>query len=383
MPRHWSETHPFLSFSQDARQVTPRLWTLLGEAASKLSHIAGAPLLPATARQMLLASLIKGAHSTTAIEGNTLSEEQVKDIQQGTADIPESRAYQEAEVQNVLEAMNDLLKGGAKQRITEDLIRKFNEQILTGLKLKDGVVPGRFRAGGVAAGTYLAPDHSHVQDLMDRYIEWINQPYTFADEGIAEPIEHMLRAVLAHILFAWIHPFGDGNGRTARLIEQNVLLAFGSPVVCGHLLSNHYNLTRDRYYEALNQSRFKRNPFIFAEYAIKGLVDGLQQQIEYVQSQQFETLWARLVREEIHGSTPAQFRRQSLAIELGNLPDGAHKSEIPRLTVELATQYAGKTSKTITRDLNALVEHQLAVQGPDGKFHANRQMVYVLISPRL
>lgn len=383
MPSHWTETHPFISFVQLADKATPRLWTLLGEAASKLSHIAGAPLLPETAKQMLLASLIKGAHSTTAIEGNTLSEEQVGAIQKGTAEIPDSRAYQADEVKNVLSAMNELMQGGAKKNITSDLLQTFNFQILNGLKLEEGVVPGRYRMGGVSAGKYLAPNHVYVQELMGEFINWVNLPYNLKEAGIDEPIEHMLRAVLAHILFVWIHPFGDGNGRTARLIEQNMLLAYGAPVVCGHLLSNHYNLTRQRYYEALDESRFKRDPFIFAEYAIEGLVDGLQQQIEYVQSQQFETLWARLVREQIGGSTVAKLRQQALALELGNLLEGASKSEVSRLTIELAAQYAGKTTKTISRDLNALVDYRLVVQHPDGRFHANRQMVFVLISPRL
>jgi hypothetical protein len=54
----------------------------------------------------------------------------------------------------------------------------------------------------------------------------------------------LIAAVVAHVYFEWIHPFGDGNGRTGRLIELKLLLEAGVPQPAAHLLSNHYNATR-------------------------------------------------------------------------------------------------------------------------------------------
>lgn len=54
----------------------------------------------------------------------------------------------------------------------------------------------------------------------------------------------IFKAVVAHLYLAWIHPVGDGNGRTARLVEFQILLSSGVPSPAAHLLSNHYNQTR-------------------------------------------------------------------------------------------------------------------------------------------
>ncbi len=57
----------------------------------------------------------------------------------------------------------------------------------------------------------------------------------------------VLKAIVAHLYIAWIHPFGDGNGRTARMVEFKICLSSGIAVPAGHLLSNHYNETREAY----------------------------------------------------------------------------------------------------------------------------------------
>ncbi|CED92167.1 Fido domain [Actinomyces succiniciruminis] len=61
-------------------------------------------------------------------------------------------------------------------------------------------------------------------------------------------------ATLAHLHLTWIHPFGDGNGRMSRLLEFELLIRAGVPVPAAHLLSDHYNKTRDMYYSILEQT---------------------------------------------------------------------------------------------------------------------------------
>ena len=65
----------------------------------------------------------------------------------------------------------------------------------------------------------------------------------------------VIQAIVAHVYIAMIHPFGDGNGRTARLIEFYILLRAGLPDMASHILSNHYNDTRQEYYRRLDQMR--------------------------------------------------------------------------------------------------------------------------------
>jgi len=83
----------------------------------------------------------------------------------------------------------------------------------------------------------------------------------------------------------WIHPFGDGNGRTARLVEFQILLQAGIPSPAAHLLSNHYKQTRTEYYRQLaTASRSGGNILPFIEYAVGGFVDGLKEQLALIRA---------------------------------------------------------------------------------------------------
>src|SRR5580692_10494875 len=134
--REYERTHPWIDFqATDVNLVQPRHWMILGEARSKCEHLAGAPLKPALAQQLYQVTLVKGALATTAIEGNTLTEDQAMGILKGTYKAPPSRQYQEQEVRNLLDALDGVqnqIVGGRKIRITRDLICNFNQQVLKG-----------------------------------------------------------------------------------------------------------------------------------------------------------------------------------------------------------------------------------------------------------
>src|SRR5258708_188060 len=88
--RTYEQTHPWLKFAADFRSAPPHFWMLLGECQSKCEHIAGVPLQPDTAEELYKIYLAKGALATTAIEGNTLSEEEVRKHLDGKLQLPPS-----------------------------------------------------------------------------------------------------------------------------------------------------------------------------------------------------------------------------------------------------------------------------------------------------
>ncbi|MBN2551774.1 MAG: hypothetical protein JXB06_03340 [Spirochaetales bacterium] len=79
-----------MKFSLDLRSAPPVLWLALGEIQSKCEHIAGTPLDKETGDQLYLLYLIRGAQTTTAIEGNTLTEDQVRQQVEGSLQLPPS-----------------------------------------------------------------------------------------------------------------------------------------------------------------------------------------------------------------------------------------------------------------------------------------------------
>ena len=106
--REYRRTHPWISFRHHLERADPLHWSLLGEAAARCDQVAQAVLPPAGARELHRLYLVKGARATTAIEGNTLSEEQIAAQLEGRLELPPSQEYLKQEVDNVLKAVNDI-----------------------------------------------------------------------------------------------------------------------------------------------------------------------------------------------------------------------------------------------------------------------------------
>jgi Fic family protein len=274
---------------------------LLGECRSKCEHIAGVPLPPDKAARMYAVYLAKGALATTAIEGNTLSEQEVLDHLEGKLKLPPSREYLAQEIDNIIAACNEILGEVSEKRtlnLSADRIRELNRIVLNNLTLDHGVTPGEIRQHEVTVARYRGAPAEDCYHLLERLCEWLaGTEFIPAAEHLILPIA-ILRAILAHVYLAWIHPFGDGNGRTARLVEFQILISSGVPAPAAHLLSNHYNQTRTEYYRQLeNASRSGGDLVPFVDYALRGFVDGLKQQLDHVRQQQWDAAWRDHVQE--------------------------------------------------------------------------------------
>lgn len=378
------DTHPWLTFALDTSRFSHRLWMALGEARSKVEHIAGVPLAPDVANQMLRLDLIKGALATTAIEGNTLSEDEAERIYDGTLKLPESQRYLADELLNIVDATNTLtarLAGGGSGEITVDLLKELNRMVLRNLELPEGVVPGERREHGVTVGRYRAPPVGDCDALLERLCAELN--------AFPCPAEHphqfcIIKAVFAHLYFVWIHPFGDGNGRTARLLELFILLAAGFPQPTGHLLSNHYNRTRARYYDRLAAAvRGQDEVIAFVEYSVVGLVDGLREQVAEIRGHQWSVAWTNYVHAEFHErNSKTDVRRKHLLLALSKFPGGYPAAKIGDISTDIVREYVGKTAKTLARDLNALADLDLIVREPGGVVRAKRETILAFASWR-
>ncbi len=358
---------------------------LLGEARSKCEHLAGTPLQPEVARSFYEVALIKGAQATTAIEGNTLTEDQVAGILRGTYNAPPSRAYQQREVKNVLDALKaiaDDVMQGELPTITRELICEFNHQVLEGTEYESHVVPGRIRDYSVGVPAYQGAPAQDCQYLVDRLAEWLESAIFRSESTEIRFALAIACAVYAHLYIAWLHPFGDGNGRTARLLEFLILARCGMiPLPAVHLLSNHYNLTRDQYYRELAKASRTGETVGFLAYAIQGLVDGIRDQIEFVLQQHFNVTWINFVHETMRQfpSSPARDRQRSLVLAMSSGID-TPKKELPGLSPQLAALYAKTGPRTLSRDLNRLCSVQLVAKGPKG-WRSNDRIVRAFLPP--
>lgn len=351
----------------------------LGQSEAIIQAISSAPIKPEYRKQLLSVSLRKGARATTAIEGNTLSEEEVARIDAGEK-LPPSKEYLQIEVKNVIEALNQIrTEVIAEDRafvLSPELIERFNHFVGKDLGEHFQGIPGKFRAPGhnVVVGAYRPPSGADVAPLMVSSCEWMKATFRY-EEGKQSFSDQVVQAIVAHVYLAMIHPFGDGNGRTARLIEFYILLRAGLPDIASHILSNHYNDTRQEYYRQLDRCVRDRDLSGFIKYAVLGFRDGLRNVLDVVQRNLLETTWHKLIYDVLDsrkatGKTRAIVkRRRTLALQFP-----VDKWQTPEELTDgsgiLAREYARLSSTTLMRDLAELEKLELVVKDKD-KYKGN------------
>jgi len=385
--REFERTHPWLTFNVDLEKASYRLWLLLGEATSKSDHVRRALLRPEVAEELQKVFLVKGALATTAIEGNTLSEEEARQVFEDELRLPPSKEYLAQEIRNVVSAFDhirdEILPDASNAELSVEKIKLYNRFVLDGLETDEEVVPGEIRAHSVVVGRYRGAPAQDCEYLLERLCAWLNSEAFEAPQDHPElaPSLAVLKAALAHLYLAWIHPFGDGNGRTARLLEAHILLASRFPQPVTQLLSNHYNQTRSEYYRQLDRTS-REGPNGFLLYAVQGFVEELRGQLDRIWSMQYLDRWEQYIHQRFGEVTTNSQRRQLRLIKdlskasiqvvphhlLYPLPQikPMPRSKLRKLSPELAEAYAQKTERTLSRDLNALEKMELVWRNEDG-----------------
>jgi Fic family protein len=385
------KSHPWIKFQLRLPSADYRLWLRLGEIASKCEHLAGVPLRPDVADELHKVFLVKGALATTAIEGNTLSEAQVKDLVAGKLDLPKSQKYLQQEVQNILDVCNEearqqlMQEAGERPALCVELIRGYNKSVLKGLEVGEDVYPGELRRHSVIVGNvYRGAPAADCEYLLGRLCDWLNGPdFKAPDDELKIPYA-LIKAVVAHLYLAWIHPFGDGNGRTARLIEFHLLFASGVPLPASHLLSDHYNRTRTEYYRELAKASHSGGDLMpFISYALQGFLDGLRGQIQLIREQQMRVTWENYVHDEFRKfkSSPTQKRRRDVVLELTR-HDWIELSKVAFLTPQLAHDYATAGDRMLQRDMNAIARMGL-LDRKYGKVRVKKRLINAFLPGRV
>ena len=370
------EKYPHISFLPKWELKEDTVYEL-GQCDAIIRAIRNIPIRPEYRKLLLNVSLIKGAQSTTAIEGNTLSDEEVSRVNEGIK-LPRSKEYQEIEVRNILDALNELLQEvtvfNKVEIISSELIKRFNYLVGKNLGEHFPAIPGKIRDFQVNVGLkYHAPDCKDIEPLLKQFCDWSIKEFHFSKGQ--EFKDSVLQAIVSHVYIAWIHPFGDGNGRTARLLEFYILLRSGNPDFASHILSNFYNETRNEYYRHLEKSTSTGNLSGFISYAVRGYRDGLFEILELVQSDQFKTSWSNYVHEIFRTSKikskneNLNRRRRNLILSIPIFKE-LTINEILNLSVDIAATYKVLSHRTLTRDIQELLNLDL-LRFEQDKYWAN------------
>lgn len=229
-------------------RYTDKIVSDLTQIAAARELILNSPFIPKWEVSLRRDAIIRCAHSSTAIEGNRLSLEQVSDLANGREIMATRKDKQE--VLNYLKVLESIDKLTDGEKITEKNLLHIHK-LVTQDTLENPSDCGNYRNRYVIVGNRLTgevifrpPANEDVPKLMKALIAWINSPE-------AQTLDPVVEAGISHYEFVRIHPFVDGNGRTARVLATLILYLRGFDAKQFFCLDDYYDSDRPSYYRVL------------------------------------------------------------------------------------------------------------------------------------
>ena len=228
--------------------LTPAIARGLMQIEAARALVEHTPLPPAAEAELRAHARVRAVHYSTFIEGNRLTMSQAK---AAISDANLQIAGRERDVSEVRNYWNALLRvedwAQKKKPLTEELIKRLHALVEVGPRAK----PTPYREGqnaiknsSTGALIYLPPEAEDVPSLMASLVAW-------AAEAERSGLPAPLIAGLVHYQFVTIHPYYDGNGRTARLLATFILHKGGYGLNGFFSLEEHHARDLPGYYQAL------------------------------------------------------------------------------------------------------------------------------------
>jgi Fic family protein len=328
----------------DIRYDTSRVDGAIAEVERRRWLFDNLPIDPLHRDWLRKRAWVRTLHGTTRIEGNTLSDLEVDRLLDGIGvnALPRKDALEVLGTRSALELADELARR-PDVPFDQSLVRELHRRILDGQS--DLLAPGEYRRGENRVGgpdgeiIFTTPPSGDVPDLMRDLVDWFA-----ARPGLPPPTA----AALAHLEFVAIHPFNDGNGRTARAIARFILVRGGYALDGLVSLDAYLDTRRSAYFTAIPESigtayhqGYDATPFV------SFFVDGIAAAADHV-----------LTRLKGLGDVQIRVRRD---VVRGHLPppmlDALAYAFINRsLRAGDYMKITGRTAPTTTRDLLAAIK---------------------------
>lgn len=241
--------------------ITPLLLSRVEQIASLRERILSAavqvPWIPALQKD----TRVRNAHSSTAIEGNPLTLEQVRAIEEGR-DTPATARRARREIANYFAGLRFVEKNAHRKVITHAEVVKVH-RILAGEVMDQGQA-GEYRTIRVKVGDYIPPPPEKILSMMSDLLQWWNKR--------ASELSPILSSAIVHHQFETIHPFADGNGRVGRMLSLWELYRRGFDNHHIFSIDEFYWEDRPGYYAALEEVQAEEGDLTsWLEYNAEGL----------------------------------------------------------------------------------------------------------------
>ena len=319
--------------------ITNRINNSLLEIERARGFLEAAKLKEEWIREMQSEVIILESHHSTHIEGTQLTLKQAREILAGKS-LRGIRKDDRQELLNYKKAMDFVAEYlGKKSEITEGLIKKIHRILVKDVR-GGSLEPGKYRrvqnyvvnslTGEII---YTPPPPSKVPKLMEEFVRWLNEETS---------ISPVLIAGIAQYQFVDIHPFLDGNGRTARLLCTLILYQNGYDFKRLFSLSEYYDKDRPSYYNAIQSVR---NNDMDMTYWLEYFTEGLKNQLIEVKIKGEMAIKKEVILEKAKRVNLNQ-RQQEILLYL---------VEEGRVSVEKIVRRFNWVRRTVQRDLVKLV----------------------------
>jgi len=282
--------------------ITPGLLSLVEEIAALRERIEGAAVSLSWIPNLQKDTRVRNGHASTAIEGNPLTLEQVRALEEGR-ELVASDERSQREVLNYFAGLRFIEKNAKLKKIRHDHLFELH-RLLADTVMDQGKA-GAYRTINVQVGKHFPPAHADVSPLMFELLEWWNTA--------SNTLSPVLSSAILHYRFEDIHPFADGNGRTGRALALWDLYRRGFDAHYLFSVDEYYWEDRPAYYAALSQVREAGEDLSeWLEYSARGLRETL------------DRVWLRLQKLRGSGSakitlTPRQEHLLGLLLDHGSL----------------------------------------------------------------
>jgi Fic family protein len=231
--------------------ITPAIARALMRIEAARQAVLTLPVTPRVLARLRETARLFTTHYSTMIEGNRLTQEQVAQVIGAGQHFP-GRERDQDEVKGYYAALDEVERLASRgECMTEAAVSKLHALVMGGGRTRAKPTPYRdgqnvIRDSRSNSIVYLPPEAKDVPRLMEQLIAWLN-----AEESPSEELPVPVRAAIAHYQYATIHPYFDGNGRTARLLTTLILHLGGYGLKGLYALEEYYARDLGEYYAAL------------------------------------------------------------------------------------------------------------------------------------
>lgn len=264
------------------------------------------------------------------------------------------------EIQNIEKAMefieNTILEYPINKMFLSELHKMIVEGLLPPPHGEGDATPGSYRGMNlkINKSNHLPPDYLVVNDYMRELLDFI--------ERKDSPKYDLLKAAIAHHRFVWIHPFGNGNGRTVRLFTYAMLVKTGFNVNVGRIINPTavFCSNRNDYYEKLAKADLGTDEGIleWCEYVLLGLKEEIEK-IDKLSDYDY------LKKEILLPSITHSLERKYITDVEAKILKKVIELQVIQAS-DLKSIFLGKVSAEISRQIKRLIDKKLLMPEVDG-----------------